>query len=520
MNKFKKIMLGALSVLTLGLFVVTGAKVNASTTDYKYSFNGISAAGSITDNGLTVTHTTYKGQTASGTSLITGQATNYTSGVKFNSSGKITFNASNTWTAQILAGGVTSSCGIQVKVDGTQKQTETFTPDSTSKLATINITSKDAGSIEISRTTTEYSVYELIITMEDAAADSHTVTFYDSDKTTELGTRNVADGGTVTSIAVTAPMGQVFDNWLKVSDDKAFDFSTTINDDLSLYASYKTDPNYVVGDGYTLDSALMGALYNEGYTSSFDAESTTLTNTNIAILYGTSIKEVAGTPNTYHLNTGGSGSNTKRGISITTTEAGTITFIADGNGSDRTVDISKIVGTSNTVQQSYTINKNDSSTEYTFTVEAAGTYYLYGSGTINIYYASFETTPEVTVTAYQQEAVDGAYTYVRFIFVVSNDTTLATADFASKLTLILDDGLESQQTVTRSPKAYNKITLGGSTYTNGTYEFDNSVNTNDIYVVYVVKFTTETYIGHNIKASLTVNEVPYKTSGYNFVSEE
>ena len=32
MNKFKKIMLGALSVLTLGLFVVTGSKVEAATT--------------------------------------------------------------------------------------------------------------------------------------------------------------------------------------------------------------------------------------------------------------------------------------------------------------------------------------------------------------------------------------------------------------------------------------------------------------------------------------------------------
>ncbi len=35
MNKFKKIMLGALSVLTLGLFVVTGAKVNATTISAK-----------------------------------------------------------------------------------------------------------------------------------------------------------------------------------------------------------------------------------------------------------------------------------------------------------------------------------------------------------------------------------------------------------------------------------------------------------------------------------------------------
>jgi hypothetical protein len=153
-------------------------------------------------------------------------------------------------------------------------------------------------------------------------------------------------------------------------------------------------------------------------------------------------------------------------------------------------------------------------------IPSAGTYYLTGvTNALNIHYLEFveEATPAVTVTALQQEAVVGDVTYIRFVFIVSNDTTLATADFASKLTLILDDGT---QTKTCSPKAYNKITENGNTYTatvkGATYSFDNSINTNDIYVVYVVGFTTANYKGHNVKASLTYNEVPYETSGFDF----
>ncbi len=41
MNKFKKILLGTLSVLTLGLFVVTGAKVNAATNNYNFDYSAI-----------------------------------------------------------------------------------------------------------------------------------------------------------------------------------------------------------------------------------------------------------------------------------------------------------------------------------------------------------------------------------------------------------------------------------------------------------------------------------------------
>ena len=67
---------------------------------------------------------------------------------------------------------------------------------------------------------------------------------------------------------------------------------------------------------------------------------------------------------------------------------------------------------------------------------------------------------------------------------------------------------------------YKKITLNGDTYVatvnNNSYTFDNDVNNSDLYVVYVVKFTTSKYIGHTVKASLNYNDTEYITSGYAF----
>ena len=124
---------------------------------------------------------------------------------------------------------------------------------------------------------------------------------------------------------------------------------------------------------------------------------------------------------------------------------------------------------------------------------------------------------KVQIIPLQQEAIDGDYTYVRFVFILSGYPELSSSDFENKLTLILDDG---EQTKTISPNAYNKLTHSGETYTatvnEKEYSFDNSINENDIYVIYVVKFTTAKYQGHNVKAKLSFNENEYITSGYTF----
>ncbi len=313
-------------------------------------------------------------------------------------------------TSGTLACTISSGTASNLKLDGTEATLSAIAGDTTVHKVTFNYSANVTMSVAS-------GLAVVGIAADNVAVSGHVITYYDSDKTTTLGTSSAENGETTTAIAnPKAPIGKTFDKWLKVSDDKAFDFSSAITSDLSLYASYKTDPNYVVGDGYTLDSALLGALYGQGYTSKFES-TTTLPDTHFAILLNTTIVEVSGTPKTYHLNTGGGGDNTKRGISITTTGAGTITFIADGNGSDRVATISKMVNSTNTDQQTYNLSKNDSTTEYTFTVEAAGTYYLYGAGTINIYSIEFALyiSNDATTTVDVEKSGDE----VRFITTVS-----------------------------------------------------------------------------------------------------
>ncbi|MCR4898169.1 MAG: hypothetical protein K5892_02975 [Acholeplasmatales bacterium] len=126
----------------------------------------------------------------------------------------------------------------------------------------------------------------------------------------------------------------------------------------------------------------------------------------------------------------------------------------------------------------------------------------------------------VSITPLQQEAIVGEYTYVRFIFILNGYNELTSADFENQLTIILDEGLSSEKTIERTPNAYNKLTASGDTYVatvgEDEYTFDNAINKDDIYIIYVIKFTTEKYAGHNVKASLIYNETEYKTSGYDF----
>ncbi|MCR5113037.1 MAG: hypothetical protein K6A63_03790 [Acholeplasmatales bacterium] len=390
-------------------------------------------------------------------------------------------------TSGTLACTISSGTASNLKLDGTVATLSTIAGDSTVHKVTFNYSANVTMSVAS-------GLAVVGIAADNVAVSGHIITYYDSDKTTALGTSSADDGETTTAIAnPKAPIGKTFDKWLKVSDDKAFDFSTAITSDLSLYASYKTDPNYVVGNGYTLDSALLGALYGEGYTSKFES-TTTLPDTHFAILLNTTIVEVSGTPKTYHLNTGGEGDNTKRGISITTTGAGTITFIADGNGSSRTANISKIVNSSNTVQQTYNLSKNDSTTEYTFDVEAAGTYYLYGAGTINIYYASFAATEAsaCTLTCGTANALSGNSSAVAFVGKIEGLTDTATVTKAT-FTFTNDKAVEYETTT-----LYGALTSGGSTFA-GAEAAENT------YYVYATLYgLTSTHNGRVIYVSLTV----------------
>ena len=111
-----------------------------------------------------------------------------------------------------------------------------------------------------------------------------------------------------------------------------------------------------------------------------------------------------------------------------------------------------------------------------------------------------------TIVGFQQEGKDGADTYVIVVYIASGYTELSSAKLTNALTLVLDEGTENEKTVTRTPRVVTKITNNGSTYVgtpdDASYEFDNATNTDDVYIIYVVKFTTATYKTHTIKAVL------------------
>ena len=597
MKKFKALLLGALSVLTLGLFVVTGAKVNAETASFSYEAYGdvlnTASGGNTAISNVSNGEVTgwYNPTAVLGTSIPAKFYSSFSS----TSSGKINKIGNNnsalvsgipakykeniTITSTYTRGFVLSmdpiaidSLTIYAKNDKTNAG-ETFvlltndgenyyqygnTIDSsttkanpidlTFSLSAFNTALSTASSTDCSSNT--LMGYAVIMSSSgnvsvvsngwkttysknvEVTSTFYDVNFYDEDgnKLNDLY-QSIEEDGVVDEDLAVAPgvWGKTFSYWATRSGSAGnytytkYNFDTTVSSNLDLYAVYTDWSADVISDENVLDYSLMQKGLDAFGANATSTSDRALTGTIYTLAKGgTQFRTANGkinaisTTDAYSaaINTGGNVNNSQNALKFTVENAGSITVYAKNGGGDG----NKLGIYDSSCDELTTEDLGSNIIAYTFDVDA-GTYFIGGaSGSAWIYYASFEeeTTPEVTVTAYQQEAVDGAYTYVRFIFVVSNDTTLATADFANKLTLILDDGLESQQTVTRSPKAYNKITLGGSTYTNGDYEFDNSVNTNDIYVVYVVKFTTETYVGHNIKASLNVNSTDYKTSGYDF----
>ena len=131
------------------------------------------------------------------------------------------------------------------------------------------------------------------------------------------------------------------------------------------------------------------------------------------------------------------------------------------------------------------------------------------------------TSTSNPVTSLQQEGKVGTSTLVRFVYIISGNTTLTKDNLTNKLTLKLDGDTENEKTLTRSPNVVSKITSSSDTYSAAVksrtaYAFDNETNTRDIYVIYIVEFTTSKYIGHTISASLEYNSTSYSTTSYTF----
>ena len=607
MNKFKKVMLGALSVLTLGLFAVVGTKVNATTTTYTADFKSgslvNSTAGYFTAAKGSSSFSPSSNCTASFTSIIDGDPYSNKKGCKMESSTTITFTTTATSVSTVtILWGANIEAETDVNFDGSASSTKTAANKTNAVSETW--TNVAAGSHTISRgaSTNQAVVFEVkVVETINQAAGTFNVTYNNNGH----GDSQDAVIG-VTALPNTLPnlsaTGYVFGGWYTDKDCTAGNEATagaTIAADTILYAKWtKNNDEWctitfdanggtcstesaeaVFGSSYTLPTAtkanyaltgwsdgtktyketytvpsnsavtltaqwvsteitvdnsniLTNGMIDELYTSSiitdtkiteqFDINNSiysVLINDSIAVDARTISSELG--KSTYAIKSGGNFNNAKNGLGINAPSAGKLTVYARVNGSN--------TYKGQLFNSSYTmIDETENSTDknavvaFEFDIDNAGMYYFGNSaGGFYIYYAKF--VPEVTVSAFQQEAEnqvinEKAATYIRFIAIISNADEVQPSDFTFKI--YRTNGTVTQY-ITRTVSIYSALNLKGETYTktlpgeSTPHAFDGNSGT-EKYAVYVVGFTNETYEGYTVSAVFNYKGTDYSTTGYEF----
>ena len=146
-----------------------------------------------------------------------------------------------------------------------------------------------------------------------------------------------------------------------------------------------------------------------------------------------------------------------------------------------------------------------------YNLESGGTYYIGGTSLVVILEIRF--IPD-TVKPLVQEAVKDEFTYVRFVSIVYSDTEINNDDISFSVTMTYTN--ETTKTVEYTPYVVKRITQNGNTYVASLggveHSFDNAVNNNEYYVVYVLRFTTSKFDGCSINAKTTYQGADYISS--------
>ena len=311
-----------------------------------------------------------------------------------------------------------------------------------------------------------------------------------------------------------------------ITDGNEFDFdNTAIDSDTNVYASYEAWSG-VIADSNTLDLSLMTKGY-EVFGDSTSTDARALTGTIYSLLKGNTCYATTSTnvgdfgKSTAAIKTAGGLNNHKNGVSFTVSNPGTLTvWVKNGSSGNRTFGLYKD-GDTSTAEDTATAS---SLAECTLNISAVGTYELGSTdGSVYFYYISFEAAPEVTVSAFQQEAegdttAGNETTFVRFIAIVSGVADINSSDFTFKIYRTND---VTTQSITRTVGTYKALTVKGVAYSatlpgeSSAHTFDGNNNT-EFYAVYVVELTNATYSGYNVYAEFTYGGEKYTTSGYTF----
>ena len=494
MNKFKKIMLGALSALTLGLFVAVGTNVDAAshdigsatvttttnsgdtkTWDFKVSSAKTLANGDDV-NGVVVYGGYNKG--SAGTPSVkkdNGGLDFYLHGyvlvpvVSENSEGTIsvmlTSNSGGRYIDLISNSGTVTSSVLTSKTD---TMDYTFTEDDVwtinekyyvklwSEVYTGNplTPSGDANSSNSG----EIKMGTVSVVLSNGtygeAATLYTVTYMDGTTTLKTDAEAV-DGSNITYTP--KKYGYDFEGWYTESTlDNKISISYTVTDDVTLYANWTTWTNTGIEE-YTLSNAAIGKIAT-GIEGSLSADllltpsiytamtGVSMTTTSVTLPGASSATQAP------CFNTGGALSTSQRGIKFTAPANGTfVAYVGSGGtGTSRSVVFNTGSGSINPTEGESTLEFDGTSYEprqFTFEVEEGTTYYLGGTNGVRIYYVSFEevTTLADNTTAAVFAEKNTAGDTLRFVGTLTGITDLANID---SIELILEkDGVATKKQI-------------------------------------------------------------------------
>lgn len=266
MNKFKKIMLGALSVLTLGLFVVTGAKVNAADESFlassltTTSFSSGNTVKDGTNYTLSVTGVAATVQSCTSTNTAdnksysrvlyaSGTTTANEKGFTLTSKSNDIINFTVYYTISSGDWSNTSSKSGDIAIGSTNGTDSNKKSGGTAYKATGTLAAKS--SVILASTSQRLAIFEIEINVLSAK----TVTF-ESMGGSNVVSQEVAVGSKATEPTAPTWSGHIFLCWNTRSGSGTeldpytyteFKFDTTnITDDIILYATWAEGTEYTV----------------------------------------------------------------------------------------------------------------------------------------------------------------------------------------------------------------------------------------------------------------------------------
>lgn len=509
-NKLKALVAGTLGVCAMAMVGV--AKVNAASIEF-YNANN-DTADKVYDKNVeleigdtsVLTLTSYATNATVSTSAALGI---YTQGLHYNANSsstkcfKITNKTDSTLKVTVeVAARDSSSFKSATAYFGTNTVT-TSTSDVTEISTTINA-SEIANLYADSRRIVIYSIkYE-------SGVSTHNVTIKDVKDNVILETA-VEDGTCLDYTPAISSVDSVFDGYYTDSScSTKFDVSTTITEDLVLYANFTSDTNYVVNNMYSLDNTITKYMYNKfgaNVTISNDLE---VTNTIYTVLNGCKMQTSS---NIECIGTNGAASTTKQSVKIDIPSSGTITTLMTVTGdSARNAQLLDSTGANVTVTKGDSAWDGTAASAYeqrtlTYAVEA-GTYYLGGDNGMRVF--SVEFTPyisnDVTATfeAQYNAATDADSTKLRFIGTIEG---IAYEDYANISSIQFTFTFNEVDRICKVNKLYKAIENNGAAF--------KSAADNTMYVVYSLNnINKEAYKGlslTNLKLTLTFSDGSTKT---------